>query len=283
LDEQYEIIWRFFTWHDFWVAKRMLKTFFQVAIRTMIKNKVFIIINIFGMGIAIACCIVAYFAYDYDFSFDRVHHGENLYRVGSIRRAGNSELKSGYCALPLGAVVRSTFDDVDRSARLVRSIANFKRDDDLFESHLSYVDPEFIGIFNYSFIQGEPSALADKSTVLLSERNAIRLFGSAADAFDKNLTLIIHGTLREFRVAGIYRDQPANSSFYERDGSALTNFENIWDELSRDAEYDWTLESSLYIEVADHDRVESVRKSLQQYIQRLPVVVCIARGQFAEH
>jgi cell division protein FtsX len=245
----------------------MLKTFLQVAIRVMMKNKVFIVINIFGMGIAIACCIVAYFAYDYDSNFDRVHQGGDVYRVGSIRRDGNSESRSGYCALPLGAVVRSTIDDVKRSTRFVRSGANFRRDDDLFVSHLAYVDPEFLSIFNYSFLHGAPSALNEKSSVLLSERNAVRLFGSAEAAYDKNVTLVIHDEFRELRVAGVYKDQPANSSFYEREGSALMNFENIWDEVSRNAEYDWTMESSLFVEIKDRNRIENVRSALQQYVE----------------
>ena len=51
----------------------MIKNHFLITIRSMMKNKLFIIINVLGMGVAIACCIVGYFAYEYDSTFDKVH------------------------------------------------------------------------------------------------------------------------------------------------------------------------------------------------------------------
>ena len=51
----------------------MLKNFFLITLRNMMKNKLFIFINVFGMAVAIACCIVAYFAYEYQATFDGNH------------------------------------------------------------------------------------------------------------------------------------------------------------------------------------------------------------------
>ena len=97
------------------------------------KNKLFIFINLFGMGVAIACCIVAFFAYEYEATFDRVHkNSEQIYRVSSVREFDNQTTKFGYAPLPLRGIITQNFKDVDKSTRFHPSWSNFKREDDLF-------------------------------------------------------------------------------------------------------------------------------------------------------
>ena len=69
----------------------MIKNHLLITIRSMMKNKLFIIINVLGMGISIACCIVGYFAYEYDSTFDAIHKNrEKIYRVSAIREFENT-------------------------------------------------------------------------------------------------------------------------------------------------------------------------------------------------
>src|SRR6187402_1455348 len=110
----------------------MIRNYFLITFRGLMKNKVFITINVFGMGIAIACCIVAYLAYQYDATFDGVHQNrESIYRVSAVREFENKETRFGFAPLPLGEVVDKTFQDVDRSTRYLSSWSNFKREDAL--------------------------------------------------------------------------------------------------------------------------------------------------------
>jgi hypothetical protein len=61
--------------------------------------------------------------------------------------------------LPLRGIVSQNFKDVDKSSRYHFSWSNFKRENDLFQSNLSYVDPEFFEMFSFEFIKGDPKAL----------------------------------------------------------------------------------------------------------------------------
>jgi ABC-type transport system, involved in lipoprotein release, permease component len=244
----------------------MLKNYVLIAFRSMLKNKLFIVINIVGMSIAIACCIVAYFVYEYDATFDKTHlNGEAIYRISSNREFNNSVEKFGFVPLPLSGVINQNVKDVGRSTRYFNSWSNFKIEDDLFPSSLAYVDPHFFEMFSYEFIAGSPSAISDKSSVFISEKMASRLFKSPRDAYGKTITHVYGTQLKEIKVAGIFRNQPQNSSFYSRE--AFMNFDNVRDEFSDVLDEDWTKAVTLFVEILNPDRVASVTRQLSPYVE----------------
>ncbi|MBA4053624.1 MAG: hypothetical protein C0490_02830, partial [Marivirga sp.] len=244
----------------------MIKNHLLITLRSMMKNKLFIIINVFGMGVAIACCIVGYFAHEYDSNFDGSHQNKDkIYRVSALREFENTLTRFGYVPFPLGDVIDKTFQDVDKSTRYYHSWSNFKRENDLFTSNLSYVDPEFFQLFTYDFVSGNPSDLSDKTSVFISEVMAVRLFRTPQEAFGKTITQVFGNELKELKVAGVFKDQPMNSSFYSKDGSAFTNFENYKDEHKGLREDDWKQESTLFVQINDQERVSNVHKQLKSY------------------
>jgi len=244
----------------------MIKNYFLITFRSIMKNKVFIIINVFGMGIAIACCIVGYLALEYDSDFDAIHkNSEHIYRVSAVRKFENKLTKFGYAAFPLGEIVEKTITDVNGSSRYFRSHSNFKKGDDLFASNLSYVDPDFFGMFTFDFISGRPSNLKDKTSAFISENMAVRLFRSPEAALDKTVTQVYGTELKEVKIAGVFREPPMNSSFYKDEGQAFMNFENVKDEYKIIKTDDWKEESTLFVQINDLQRVQTVHQQLQPY------------------
>jgi putative ABC transport system permease protein len=245
----------------------MIKNHLLITLRSMMKNKLFILINVFGMGVAVACCVVGYFAYEYDSDFDACHQNKDrIYRVSAIREFENNQTRVGYVPFPLGEVVDKTFQDVDKSTRYFHSWSNFKRDNDLFSANLSYVDPDFFQLFSFEFIAGNSSDLKDKSSVFISEVMAVRLFRTPQEALGKTITQVYGNELKELKIAGVFNEQPMNSSFYQKDGSAYLNFENYKDEHKDIRGDDWKKESTLFVQVNDPGRVQNVQKELQPYI-----------------
>ncbi len=246
----------------------MFKNHLLITFRSMMKNKFFIITNVIGMGVAIACCIVGYFAHEYDSTFDHIHKNINqIYRVSAIRTFENAETKFTYIPLPLGEVVRKTFQDVNKSTRYFHSYSNFKRDNDLFKANLSYVDPEFFQIFSFDFISGNPADLKDKSSVFISDVVAVRLFRTPAEAYGKTITQVFGNELKEVTIAGVYKEPPMNSSLYKQSGSAYMNFENYKDEHKGFQEDDWRKEGTLFVQINNADQLKSVDRQLQPYIE----------------
>jgi putative ABC transport system permease protein len=244
----------------------MIFNYLLITFRSMMKNKVFIITNVLGLGIAISICIVTFLAYQYDATFDSSHqNGENIYRIGSVREFDNTFTKFGYAPLPLGEIIDKTFSDVERSSLYLTSFSNFKRGNDLFASNLSYVEPEFFQMFSFDFIVGNASALG-KSDVLISEVMAVRLFKTPAEALGKTLTQVYGNELKEVKIAGVFREQPVNSSFYIGGGSAFMHAENCKDEFSYALSNNWKEFSTVYVQIEKPEHVKTVLKQLQPFV-----------------
>jgi len=246
----------------------MIKNYLLITLRSMMKNRLFIIINVLGMGVAIACCIVGYLSFEYDSTFNAVHqNSDKIYRVSAIREFDKRLTRVTYTPLPLGEVVDKTFPDVDKSTRYYHSWSNFKREDDLFPANLSYVDPEFFEMFTFEFISGDPKDLKDKTSVFVSDEMAIKLYRSPEEAFGKTITQVYGTELKELKIAGVYKTPPMNSSFFKPDGSAYLNFENYIDEHETVRGDDWSKESTLFVQINDPSRVSSVHKQLQPFVE----------------
>lgn len=242
----------------------MLKNYFLIAFRSMAKNQLFIVINVFGIGIAIACCIVGYFAYEYDVTFDASHKNANrIYRVDAMREFEGKLTRLSFSPMALANVIDQTFKDVDKSTRFFYSWSNFKRGDDLFQSKLSYVDPDFFDMFTFEFVAGNAAGIKDKSSVLVSDKMAVRLFGSPDKALGKTIGQSYGGKIKDIKITGVFKSQPQNSSFFPHE--AYANFENSVDEHNLNLE-DWKKDNTLFVQINDAARVETVHKQLQPFM-----------------
>lgn len=242
----------------------MIRNYLLVTLRSMMKNKLFIMINIFGMGVAVACCIMAYFVYQFDSGFNSIHrNGDKIYRVTSVREFDNQLTRYGTVPLPLGAAAAQNIGDIGRSSRYSISWSDLKVDDNMFGAQMAYVDAAFFEMFSFDFINGDPRALNDKSSIFLSEELAVRLFGST-DILGEPLAQIMGGRLKEVKIAGVFRKQPQNSSFFFRD--SFMNYDNFFDEYTQAKEDDWKETNTLFVMVDDPSRTDAVHKQLQEYI-----------------
>jgi putative ABC transport system permease protein len=96
----------------------MIKNYLLITLRSLTKNKFFIFVNVFGMGIAIACCIVAYFNYDFNRSFDSYHtQASTIYRVNSVREFQNELTAYGYVPMGMGNAIKQNISDFDNVIR----------------------------------------------------------------------------------------------------------------------------------------------------------------------
>lgn len=246
----------------------MLKNHLLLTLRSLAKNKVFVIINVVGMSIAIGCGIVSYFAYEYNLTFDEIHQNrESIYRVSSVRTFENTTTKYGRVPLALGTAITSAFQGVDHASRYARVVSNFKRNDDLFASDVAYVDPAFFRMFTFEFIAGNASAVDDITSMVISESMAIRFFSSPDQAVGQSVTQVHPHGLKEVKVAGVFREPPMNSSFYRMNGIAFINFENYEDD-QRTSEHDWFSDATVYVQVKDRANLATIGKQLDSYVKQ---------------
>lgn len=244
----------------------MIRNFLLITLRSMAKNKIFIVINVLGLAIAIGCCIVGFFAWEHDAGFDAMHtNADRIYRVSQFREFNNREEKFGFVPLPLPGVVKENIKDVEKLTRYHFSWSNLKREDDLFSSRLAYVDPAFFEMFSFHFIEGDVKDINDKSSILISEKLATTLFGSPSSALGKSITQVYGTELKELRVAAVYKNAPMNSSWYNRE--AFLNFENMKEEFKDKSDDDWRKEVTLFLQISDSSRIAQIEKQLQPFIE----------------
>jgi len=244
----------------------MLQNYILITLRSIGKNKIFILINVLGMGIAIACCIVAYLNWEFSSTFDENHtNAAQVYRVQAWQDYQGTRNRHALVPNPLGNVVRENFADVDEVVRYTASQNNFRIGDEVFNSAVAYADSAFFDLFTFELKAGTFSALHDKSQILISDELARKYF-DAEQVVGRQITQINNGELKEFTIGGVFTVQPLNSSFAFE---AITHWDNYWETTQQkiDLGTDWKNMSMLFIQVKDETRISRIITQLQAYIE----------------
>ncbi len=191
----------------------MLKNYLKIALRNLLANKLYAVINVVALSVAMACAVVAYLNYDYSRSFDRFH--ENAGRIFVARSTiavNDREQNYGITPLPLGPALARDFAQVQNMARVVYSLSAFEYGDKIFNEVTYYVDESFFEMFTFPLKLGSRETIRDKSKLIISEALALKYFGEE-DPLGKQISIhYSSGKTRDFFVGGVFQKIPANSS-----------------------------------------------------------------------
>ncbi len=242
----------------------MFKNYLIVIFRHLFKNKIFTIINIIGLGIALAVCIVAFFNHMFNYEFDRNNENfDKIYRVTSFRDMENREQEYGIVPATLRLSIEKDIPGIAKSARLVRAGLPVKMGDDLFPMEISFVDPDFLDIFSFPIINGDKKSIEGQGNVLISQKTANTLFGTEYPVGKTVSLLDDRGKEFTYTVGAVFADLPDNSSFRI---DILSNFDNLT--LIRGFnDTDWKMwATALFIMVPDKSALSSIVQSMKGYL-----------------
>lgn len=249
----------------------MIRNYLLITLRSLAKNKLFIFINVFGMGIAIACCIVAYVNWDYAETWDSNHlNAKKIYRVQFVRDFQGNQERFGMVPMALGANVKQNFAEVSNVVRYQSSYCDMRIGEEVFGTQMVFVDSSFFDLFTYKLKYGNFADFYDKGKVFISDEVANKYFNKE-DVVGQSLTQIVLGKdgirrPNEFIIGGVFEKPPNNSSFSFIE--VITLFDNFWD-INLDPEQtetSWKRWSTLFFEIDDPNLVASVTQQLQNYI-----------------
>jgi putative ABC transport system permease protein len=242
----------------------MLKNYLLVTFRNLLKNKVFTLINIVGLGMALAICIVAFFNQMFNYEFDRTHENFNeIYRVNCFRDMQGREQEYGIAPSTLGLQIKQDIPGITRASRLQRTGSPVKVGEDIFPAQISFVDPEFLQIFTLPSVNGDTKSIPGTGNVLLSKTMAHTLF-SNENPLGKVIS-IFNDQSKEFTytVSAVFEDFPDNSSFRIDVLLHYDNFLRMWD--VGDANWRlWT--TALFVQITDKSLLPSILNSLKDYL-----------------
>jgi putative ABC transport system permease protein len=227
----------------------MLKNYFTIAFRNLKKHRFYTFINIFGLAIGIASCLLIMLYITDELSYDKHHvFADRVYRVDSEIKFGPNHLHMAVTPAPLADALRNDFPEVEHSGRFWNksSILVKRTDQNIKETETIMADSSIFNIFTIPLIEGNlKEALRDPFTMVISERTAKKYF-PGENAIGQ--TLIIENK-DNYKITGVYQDMPATSHFhfdmilalisndYNKDANWLSNNFNTFIKLKPGSNY----------------------------------------------
>jgi putative ABC transport system permease protein len=194
----------------------MIKNYFKTAWRNLWKNKVFSFINIAGLSIGMAACLLILQYVSFQLSFDRFNkNADDIYRVTNDRYQNGKLIQHGtitYSAI--GKAMQDDFPEVINHTRVRPEFGIFINGDKKLGDQYGYaVDNSFLDMFSYQLSAGSKSnALSEPNTIILSEKLASNMF----DVRDNNFQKIIGKAIKlnndaPYKITAVCKDVPENS------------------------------------------------------------------------
>lgn len=204
-------------YQPFLFSPDMLRNYFKIAWRNIVRNKAYTTINILGLTLGMTCGILIFTLVSHHLSFDTFHpNSERTYRIVTEMHRDQIEYDSSVPS-PLGKAFRNDYTFGEKVARVNtvgaalitiqdnREIKKFKED-----AGIAFVETDFFDLFNFPMLQGDAkAALIQPNTAILTERIARKYFGQNSPI---NKTIRFRNKI-DFRVTGVLKDLPANTTF----------------------------------------------------------------------
>jgi putative ABC transport system permease protein len=192
----------------------MIKNFIKTAFRSLLKNKGFTFINIFGLALGLSTCLFIVLYVVDELSYDRYNTKyESIYRINTDLKYGSTVNSFALAAPPVGAALVSNFPEVVKSARLSPAInIRFKKgNENIVEDKVLYCDGAIFDIFTLPMISGNPkNALTEPNTIVISESAAKKYF-NRINVVGQTLMLATDSSIH--KITGVIQDMPAQSHF----------------------------------------------------------------------
>ncbi len=195
----------------------MWKNYLKTAYRTLARQKGYAFINIAGLTLGLASCLVIFQYVAFEYSFDRFHeHEGDLYRVTQALARPGEELEPGaFTPHALAPALTEAVPEIRHATRLHPEyapavVSSAGRPERVFEEEeVFYADPAFLEMFTFPLVAGSREEALKPGTVLLSESAAEKYFGEENPIGQVlGWTGAVEGS---YRVAGVFQDVPANS------------------------------------------------------------------------
>ncbi|MGH2646418.1 MAG: ABC transporter permease, partial [Ginsengibacter sp.] len=211
----------------------MIKNYFQIAFRNLIRHKAFSVLNISGLAVGIAACLLLFTVVKYELSYERFQPNyKNIYHVVTQDKFPDGVTYTSGIPYPALEGARLNFPEATTGALLASfgsqvtvlgaNSANAGSDKKFIESSgIFFADSQFFEVFHYNWLIGSPNVLKEPNNTVLTQKMAEKYFGNWKDAIGQFLKLDNAITVK---VAGILENIPGNTDFPL---SVVTSFETV--------------------------------------------------------
>lgn len=192
----------------------VLRNYLKIAWRNLRRHKTYAVVNIVGLALGIACCVLLALFVGSEWTYDQFHEkSDRIVRVNRVMTtpSGDTETEASTPAL-LGSALTQTFPEVEASVRLGDKSVRLTRNDETFTARALFADSSFFEVFSFLVKQGTPQpSFAGAGGIVLSESAAQTYLGSE-NPMDASFTVQIEDETVEVPVIGVVADPPSRSS-----------------------------------------------------------------------
>ncbi len=191
----------------------MLKNYFKTALRNIARQKGYSLINLTGLAIGMACCLLILMFVNDELSYDNYNkNADRIYRISLHLLYGGRDLQAAVVSAPMGKTMTEDYPEVEEAVRFRdRGSCIFKYKENSFkEEKFLYSDPTLFTVFTIPLLKGDPqTALKDPYTLVISKKTAERYFGTE-DPMGK---IVKMDNSQDYKITGVFDRIPRNSHF----------------------------------------------------------------------
>lgn len=221
----------------------MIQNYFIIALRNVLKSKVFSAINVLGLSIGLAACLLIFQFVSFELSYDKFNEKlERTYRITNDRFQHGRLIQHGTIMYPtIGPTMARDFPEIEEYTRLMPGgTLNVKIEDKNFRGErCHFADEHFFSVFSFKVLAGQrPTLLKDPHTAVLTATTASKYFGPSRNHSDFIGKTFYWGLdPQPYRVDGICEDIPTNSHIQF---DALVSYSTLYSGEDKGADNSWT-------------------------------------------
>jgi len=195
----------------------MIRNYFKTAWRNLWRNKFFSAINILGLSIGLACCILMFLFIQHELSFDKFNvNAKNIYRITSIFADEKDKKELAVTPAPWAPLMKKDYPEIKEFVRLLKSekaIVGRSGEQHFYEKDILFADSTFFNVFTVNLERGDvKKALERPNSIILTKEAAQKYFGGA-DPIGKTLEINSFGRAINAEVTAIVKKIPDASHF----------------------------------------------------------------------
>jgi putative ABC transport system permease protein len=256
----------------------MFKNYFKIAWRNIIRHKGYSIINIAGLSVGIAACLLIFVVLQFELSFNTNFTGyKNIYHLITEQKQDDGVSYNPGTSAPAVDALRNDFPQLKCAAlnssygsqlTVPGNSPNNSADDKKFTESVGvfFMEPQFFDIFNTNWLAGSKNVLAQPNMVIVDKSTAIKYFGEWQNAVGKVLKM---DNILTLKVAGVIEDAPDNSDFPLK---VMVSY-ITWKQHPKDYNYsnNWNTISSnnqVFLQLPQNVSAESMNKRLVPFTKK---------------
>ena len=240
---------------------------FKVAFRVLWRDRFNTTINLFGLTIGITCFILLGLFVKQELSYDQFHtKKDRTYRLLLNEDYGDGRtFFNATTPLRFESMMEENFPEVEKGVQYMRRTHLVGRGDNRINEPIAVISPDFFEVFDFELLYGDPIMPfpSGKSGVLLSSNYAKKYFGNE-DPIGNTLAIQVHEEIRDFKVEGVFKNLPKESSFQFDIALSTEMSRDFYDESSFTAWFDIIPET--YILLKEGEQATSVNNKMQDVV-----------------